>query len=103
MIKPELRFISSPNWLGIMEQLLRQPKKWSPQIFLRSDISYRLYISIYRVQVLVSVIFCSSQSSPNERRRKPGSDLILILRSFRDGFRGSFARTVLAFAATGVS
>ena len=38
-----------------------------------------------------------------ERRRKPGSDLVLILISFRDGFRGSFARTVLAFAVTGVS
>ena len=38
-----------------------------------------------------------------ERRRKPGSDLVLILKSFRDGFRGSFARTVLAFAAAFVS
>ena len=38
-----------------------------------------------------------------ERRRKPGSDLVLILRSFRDGFRGSFAGTVLSFAATCVS
>ena len=40
---------------------------------------------------------------PIDRRRKPGSDLVLILMSFRDGFRGSFARTVLAFAVTGVS
>ena len=39
----------------------------------------------------------------SERRRKPGSDLVLILISFRDGFRGSFARTVLAFAATCIS
>ena len=39
----------------------------------------------------------------NERRRKPGSDLVLILISFRDGFRGSFVRTVLAFAATCIS
>ena len=31
------------------------------------------------------------------------NDLVLILRSFRDGFRGSFACTVLAFAVTGVS
>ena len=37
------------------------------------------------------------------KRRKPGSDLVLVLISFRDGFRGSFARTVLAFAATFVS
>ena len=41
--------------------------------------------------------------SSHERRRKPGSDLVLILISFRDGFRGSFARTVLAFAATCIS
>ena len=38
-----------------------------------------------------------------EQRRKPGSDLVLVLISFRDGFRGSFARAVLAFAATFVS
>ena len=39
----------------------------------------------------------------NERRRKPGSNLVLILISFRNGFRGSFARTVLAFTAKTVS
>ena len=33
-----------------------------------------------------------------EQRRKPGSDLVLILINFRDGFCGSLARTVLAFA-----
>ena len=43
------------------------------------------------------------QMSPNEQRRKLGSDLVLVLISFRDGFRGSFARAVLAFAATFVS
>ena len=29
-----------------------------------------------------------------ERRRKSGSDLVLILMNFRNGFRGDFARTV---------
>lgn len=38
-----------------------------------------------------------------ERRRKPGSDLVLILISFRDGFHVSFARAVLAFATAFVS
>ena len=53
--------------------------------------------------LLAAQIEFEKSSCSSERRRKPGSDLVLILISFRDGFRGSFAGTVLSFAATCVS
>ena len=67
---------------------------------------YIYYIYIYlRIYLLLYIIilYILNYIKLCERRRKPGSDLVLILISFRDGFRGSFARTVLAFAATCIS
>ena len=63
-----------------------------------------LICNVYHVgKFNLSVRAASDPIRPLEQRRKPGSDLVLVLISFRDGFRGSFARAVLAFAATFVS
>ena len=74
-----------------------------PKVTLQSWHHQSIYIYIYMyVYIYIYIIYIYIYYII-ERRRKPGSDLVLILTSFRNGFRGSFARTVLAFAATCIS
>ena len=66
-----------------------------------SHLLHIVYICIHDISWYYMILHDYTWSA--SKTSKPGSDLVLILISFRDGFRGSFVRTVLAFVATCIS